>query len=385
MLSHVPLASIIITSYNYAAYLAQAIDSALAQTYPHVEVIVVDDGSRDSSREIIANYGNRIGSLLKANGGQASAWNVGFKLSHGDVICFLDSDDALLPTAMEKAVYGFRAAEVLKVHWPLLEIDEHGTQTGNVIPRAGLPEGNLRELVLRDGPDSLVLPPTSGNAWRRSFLQGVLPIPEPAYRLCADSYLLALSAASGPIGRVDEPQGLYRVHGQNHSLGDSFEDMLKLELETFDTQCLTLSRFLPAADRVGAIACWAASSWRHRLRQALQEIDAQIPPANQFILVDDDRWGTRELMLGRRRIPFLDHDGQYWGAPSDDATAISELERQRTVGAHWIVFAWTCFWWLECYSEFARYLRAHYRSVLCNDRLIVFDLRGQSVEDGVIG
>ena len=115
MLSRVPLATIIITSYNYAAYVGRAIDSALAQTYPQVEVIVVDDGSRDGSAEIIAQYGNRIGSLLKANSGQASAWNAGFNLSHGDVICFLDSDDVLLPTAMEKAMCAFREGKMTVV------------------------------------------------------------------------------------------------------------------------------------------------------------------------------------------------------------------------------------------------------------------------------
>src|SRR5207237_2508756 len=129
-----PLASIIISSYNYAAYLRQAIDSALAQTYPRVEVIVVDDGSRDGSSEIIGSYGTQIRSLLKANGGQASAWNVGVALSRGQVICFLDSDDALLPTALEKAVSAFRSGDVVKVHWPLLEIDEHGKRTGSHIP-----------------------------------------------------------------------------------------------------------------------------------------------------------------------------------------------------------------------------------------------------------
>ena len=225
MPSQVPLVSIIITSYNYAAYLARAIDGALAQTYPCVEVIVVDDGSSDGSKDIISYYGGRILSRFKANGGQASAWNAGFELSHGEVICFLDSDDILLPTAMQNAVCSFNATEVLKVHWPLLEIDEHDVLTGNVIPRTGLAKGNLGELVLRNGPESLVFPPTSGNAWRRSFLQAVLPIPEQGYRLCPDSYLLALSAVSGPLGCIDEPQALYRVHGKNHSLGDSFDQV----------------------------------------------------------------------------------------------------------------------------------------------------------------
>jgi glycosyltransferase involved in cell wall biosynthesis len=88
-----PLVSIIINNYNYGRFVREAIDSGLNQTYSHKEVIVVDDGSTDDSREIIASYGNGITSVLKENGGQASAFNAGFAVSQGDIICFLDADD----------------------------------------------------------------------------------------------------------------------------------------------------------------------------------------------------------------------------------------------------------------------------------------------------
>jgi len=66
------LVSIIITNYNYGQFLAQAIESALAQTYPQIEVIVIDDGSTDHSAGIIASFGERIFAVFKANGGQCS-------------------------------------------------------------------------------------------------------------------------------------------------------------------------------------------------------------------------------------------------------------------------------------------------------------------------
>src|ERR671933_952190 len=102
-----PLVSIAINNYNYARFLPQAIDSALNQTYPNVEVVVVDDGSTDNSREIIASYGSKIIPGLKENGGQASAFNAGFAASRGDVICFLDSDDAFLPEKVAEVIDAF--------------------------------------------------------------------------------------------------------------------------------------------------------------------------------------------------------------------------------------------------------------------------------------
>lgn len=78
-----PLVSIIITSYNYDRFLRESIDSAINQTYANIEIIAVDDGSKDNSKEIITSYGNKITAILKDNGGQASAFNAGFKVSNG--------------------------------------------------------------------------------------------------------------------------------------------------------------------------------------------------------------------------------------------------------------------------------------------------------------
>src|SRR5271154_6940087 len=102
MQSERPLVSIVITNYNYGRYLRAAIDSALAQTYPRVEVIVVDDGSSDSSPQTIASYGTRIVPIIKTNGGHGSALNAGFVASRGTLVMFLDADDELLPEAAEQ-------------------------------------------------------------------------------------------------------------------------------------------------------------------------------------------------------------------------------------------------------------------------------------------
>jgi hypothetical protein len=116
-------------------------------------------------------------------------------------------------------------------------------------------------------------------------------------------------------------------------------------------------------------------TWIEQRHLATLEITALIPPDDTFILVDGDEWATGDTVAGRRRIPFLERDGQYWGPPSDDEVAVCNLERLRQAGASFIVFAWPAFWWLDCYQRFNGYLRAQFCCILENERVIVFDLR----------
>ena len=372
------LSSIIIDNYNNGRFLKEAIDSALDQTYPNIEVIVVDDGSTDDSREIIDGYGNRITPVFKENGGQASAFNAGFLVSRGEVVFFLDADDRFLPTTVEAAM-GVFGAGIAKVHWPLREIDEHGENTGQLVPSGELSEGDRREVVIRDGPWNCIVAPTTGNAWARAFLEWVLPIPEKEWRICTDVYLFTLAPVFGRIERLSEPQGFYRVHGQNYYDSarnkKTFDEVVGMECILYDKACATLSRVCRDMGIQVDPEAWKSKSWLHRLRSATQEIVDLVPEGEAFILVDGDMWGTDDELGGRRRIPFLERDGQYWGPPPDDATAIKELERLQRSGASFMVFAWPAFWWLEYYAGLREHLRSEFRCMLENERLVAFDLR----------
>jgi glycosyltransferase involved in cell wall biosynthesis len=88
-----PLVSVIIPAYNAAAFLRETLDSALAQSYPNLEIIVVDDGSTDTTPQLLETYADRIRVLHQANAGQAAARNHGARESHGELLAFLDSDD----------------------------------------------------------------------------------------------------------------------------------------------------------------------------------------------------------------------------------------------------------------------------------------------------
>ncbi|EUJ48383.1 glycosyltransferase family 2 protein [Paenilisteria rocourtiae] len=99
--------SIIIPVYNIEKYIARCLDSVVAQTYPHFEVLVVDDGSTDQSGAVIEQYlheDERIQWIRKANGGQASARNLALQKASGDYILMVDGDDAILPNLLENCV-----------------------------------------------------------------------------------------------------------------------------------------------------------------------------------------------------------------------------------------------------------------------------------------
>jgi hypothetical protein len=209
--------SIVINNYNYGRFVGEAIDSALAQTYDSVEVIVVDDGSTDGSHEVIERYGDRVISVLKPNGGQGSAFNAGFERASGSIVIFLDADDLLDESVAARVAEAFaRQAQIAKVHYRLEVVDRFGRRTGETVPRSGivLPSGDLRELVRRH-PDDLPYPPSTGNAFAAWALARVLPMPEEDYRLQADHYLLNLVPLLGAVEVLDGTGGCYRVHGEN--------------------------------------------------------------------------------------------------------------------------------------------------------------------------
>jgi glycosyltransferase involved in cell wall biosynthesis len=208
-----PKISIIVNNFNYERFVETAVDSALGQTYPYVEVIVVDDGSTDGSRELLKKYETRARIVLKENEGQASAFNVGLRAATGDLIAFLDSDDALFPEAIETVVNAWKP-DIVKMQF-LLQILGPDGSTHFVMPRAPLSEGDVLERLLKTG--RYVTSPTSGNVFARSFLQSIFPIPEQEWRQTGDGYINNCAPFYGPVAAIQRPLGFYRVHGNSMS------------------------------------------------------------------------------------------------------------------------------------------------------------------------
>jgi glycosyltransferase involved in cell wall biosynthesis len=243
-----PLVSIIINNYNYDRFLAEAIDSALGQTYSPLEVVVVDDGSTDRSHEIIAAYGTRILPVLKQNGGQVSALNAGVEASRGDLVCFLDADDIFLPHKVAELVQLWTQVDdpEAMISNYIETIDENGkfTELGiletlsnacgwNYLPeirgkRKKLVEGSITRLstpeqVLRFATKYRFIPylgmPTSGLAMTRGLVNKVFPIPYESIKISADDFIVKGASVMGSVYLTDRVLTQYRIHGQNNWYG----------------------------------------------------------------------------------------------------------------------------------------------------------------------
>jgi len=209
-----PRISILINNFNYAQFLGNCIDSALAQTYPGVEVIVVDDCSTDNSRDVLAKYAGQIRTVVHArNAGQGAAINSGFRVSSGEIIMLLDADDLLYRNAAAGVVRWW-VPGCSKMQYRLDLMDASGAKVDvypppeirfdstDVIPRL-LNKGRYETTV------------TSGSSFSRAALQSVLPIPEEEFRISADGYLAVVTPFYGAVISIESPLGVYRQHGFN--------------------------------------------------------------------------------------------------------------------------------------------------------------------------
>jgi len=273
---------------------------------------------------------------------------------------------------------------IVKVQWPLQITDAVGCFTGILSTRGTPPEGELRELIIREGPfyDWYF---TTGAAYRRRMLNAILPMPVESYRIGGDEYLITLAPVFGNIRNSPSALATYRCHTGNYYHGTPL-DMLRARayLQRWEASAAMLQRHLEKQGVQAEPIVWKLRNfnylWLHRLLLAQSDIESLVPPGHDFIFVDDADSGNALHVPQRRKIPFIELEGEYWGPPPNCETAISELERLRSRGAKYIVFWWTSFWWLDHYTTFYIYLCTRFDRCLVNDRLIAFDLRAQISE-----
>ncbi len=214
-----PKVTVLLSNYNYGAYVEQAIQSVLDQTYRHFELMVVDDGSTDDSRQRIAALAakdGRVTMITQSNQGMAAALNAGFARSRGDVVCLIDADDLFEPDKLERVVgYFARQPDTGMVQHPLQVIDAAGRKV-QVIPfLSRLERGWLAPTVMRRGGRWSCMP-TSGLSFRVEIARWLLPIDTRRYWISADALLFTVGPLLSRVGVIDRPLARYRVHGRNH-------------------------------------------------------------------------------------------------------------------------------------------------------------------------
>ena len=222
----VPFFSVLVTNYNYARFVGQAIESVLAQDYPadRFEVIVIDDGSRDDSRAVIEGFSGdaRVRAIFQPNRGHSAAFAAGVAVARGDYVCLLDSDDLFLPAKLEQvrrriAAIGASDDGIFLCHDLAIE-DSTGGQspTYTWLQLMGVAPGEAArpiDQVTSAFPFSI----PGGIVTTRAFMEKFFAsLPLWAFTRGTDGVLCpAALIACGTVHYLHQTLSVYRVHGGN--------------------------------------------------------------------------------------------------------------------------------------------------------------------------
>jgi glycosyltransferase involved in cell wall biosynthesis len=328
-----PRATCIVTNHNYGRFVEEAIESALAQTRPFDEIVVVDDGSTDDSRERLeTRYKEHpvVRLLTQENGGQAAAFNAGYLASSGEILAFLDADDAYEPEFL---------ARVLEVFGREPDVDF----VFSAFRRFGRESGEVRkwERDQRFGISVLetlerrtwVGGPTSTLALRRRLAARLLPIPHPEdWRLEADDCLVFGAGLAGARKYfLAAPLVRYRVHDANRWYRGRHDAFARYR------HALALNRLLETLSRrlgydVARLAELAPYEFRTIERPSLRQLRRYLATLLRSRARLSRRWkGSRSLLrhfLASRRAAAAPRAGR--GRERGDA--LREPGRQRRRG-----------------------------------------------------
>lgn len=228
--------TVLLNNYNYSRYVSTSIQSVLNQTYPNFELIIVDDGSTDHSRDIISAFTDpRIRVHFKPNGGQGSAFQDGIHLSTGDYIAFLDSDDVWLNNKLESCFATLSAEPNITLY---NNAYLHLSSDGDILPDQTVkpeysgfydpfPDYLNLEYNLPFRPSSCIV--AKASACKRLYLH-----PD-SWRIDADTPLLAGLSVMGSIYISSDQLTLYRIHDSNATRNQSWWDVLARTKRFYDS------------------------------------------------------------------------------------------------------------------------------------------------------
>jgi glycosyltransferase involved in cell wall biosynthesis len=208
MSKDLPLVSMVIPAYNLAPYLDEAIQSVLKQDYANVELIVLDDGSTDHTREVLEKYTGRFHWETHENMGQASTLNEGWQLSKGEIQAYLSADDALLPNAVSTSIRCLMEhPEFVMVYCDFNLIDPNS----RIIRRVNAPEVSYHDMVVKN-----ICAPGPGAFFRREGFEAV-GMWNPHLKRAPDYEFWLKLGRKGYFRRIPEVLASLRVHADSLS------------------------------------------------------------------------------------------------------------------------------------------------------------------------
>jgi len=226
-----PLVSVVIPTYNYGQYVCDAIDSALGQSYPHIEVIVVDDGSTDDTQEKVKKYGDKIRYIYKNNAGLSVARNTGIQEAKGGYIAFLDSDDIWNKDKIEKQMAVMKKNGFGLVGCSVRQIDEEGRSLGEVAYKNYDDQDEFFRKLLEKN----VVSGGSGALVRKECFSSLGMFDE-TLKSAEDWDMWLRIAPKYKITVVEEPLVSVRVGQNNMSSIKNVDKMLQAELQVLEKQ-----------------------------------------------------------------------------------------------------------------------------------------------------
>lgn len=240
----VPTVAVVITTFNHARFLGEALDSVLAQTRPVDHIIVIDDGSTDNPQEVVSRY-PRVTFIRQTNQGLSAARNAGLKVAGDDYVLFLDADDRLTPPAVETHLKSFAAKPHAAFAYGAYRfIDAEGNETVSV-PLQDISSDPFGSLLggNRIGMHATVMYRRQALVEAEGFDTGLRAAED------YDTYLRI--CRTNEVAVADEIVAEYRRHGANMSLNAPF---------MLDAVLKVLGRYKPSAHEGEALALWDAGT-----------------------------------------------------------------------------------------------------------------------------
>jgi GT2 family glycosyltransferase len=412
--------NIAIPTYNRANLLALTLASVLRQDYHDFEVTILDNASTDDTEKFVSSIEDSRVRYFRTPHTIAlfRNWNRAIETNSSKYLCVLGDDDLLLPGFIGESVAaldqypvaGFstvraRAIDINGAPCDANPTDIADPEVVDIIQEfstspyplpAGVMEGFAYLHGLVAGKNWITH--SSSVMMRSEALRYTGAFDNPHYKFTIDINLLNRLASRSDVVVIPKILCEVRFHPSQETQAH-YDARAPLNTLAVLAERMDAIAYLMQSPRAaeGTYRSWLADRlldlslrrsyetqqlvpalnyrWHEQLETAQRDLQLLLPAGESFILVDEDQWGSDVITEGRRPLPFLERDGQYWGPPPDDAAAILEVERMRKEGANFMVFGWPALWWLDYYGGLRDHLTSNYERVAWNSRMVVFDLR----------